>query len=928
MVLALLIACWRPAAANGVGEGWRPVDAEAGPTADHLAQVSGVSKESALIEELIKQAESLEKEWAYDRAAEQWEQILAKREKDPGPWHVLTAETLSKLAKIYRKQGRYALAEPLYTRAISILEKDPGDNDIETAKLIANLAGLRQSQGNYGLAETLYQRAIKIFEDKLDPWSRTTAASLNNLGVLLIEQDRFEEAEPLIKRALEIRRKVFGHRSIVTASTLNSLAMIHLGKERTDEAETIYKQAREIAEGESPWDPETANTLNNLAELYISQGRFKAAEPLYDRALKIREKSLGKHHPDTATSLNNLAYLYYSQGRLSEAAQLFGKALEIRQQTVGPQHPHTIASLANLATLQLQEQKLIPARQLMARVSRGQGEWLRRELPLQPRDLRSRLLGQQQNAVSLAFALLHQDPAALHLALEARLNRQGLLAEIEQRQRQLAASSSATRDLAERIARIDQLLASVSLPAERRPALQQERQRLEADLYRALPSLRIEPVSIAQVAAALPPDGLLVEIQKYRPFRGFENGKVHWGEFRYLALVLHPSGRSDLVPLGEAAPIEMAVGKALDVTASNNEDPRPLWREVSNLVLQPLQPHLRGTGQLFLSSDGELHRVPFPALPSVQNPERLLGETVDLRILTTGRDLVRLLQPRRPGGPPVVMANPAFGVGAAARPGNTAAAGSATKPDGGQQRSAQLRANLNWDPLPGTKEEAEQVAKLLGAGAPIMDGMATASRALQQKGPRIFHIATHGFFFPEPLPEVRDSRRNHGQITARGASVLPIVRSQEDPLLRSGLVLAGANNPLLNPSDDGYLTAAEATGMDLEGTELVTLSACETGLGDVRSGEGVYGLQRAFTVAGSRTTLLSLWKVDDAATAAFMADYYGRLRQGQGRSEALVATQAAFRSHPDPLYRDMYVWGAFQLTGDWRPIQQRASDGH
>jgi CHAT domain-containing protein len=163
--------------------------------------------------------------------------------------------------------------------------------------------------------------------------------------------------------------------------------------------------------------------------------------------------------------------------------------------------------------------------------------------------------------------------------------------------------------------------------------------------------------------------------------------------------------------------------------------------------------------------------------------------------------------------------------------------------------------------------------------------------------------------------------------TARGYSaLLPVVAGQEDALLRGGLVLAGANNPELNPADDGYLTAAEATGMDLEGTELVTLSACETGLGDVRSGEGVYGLQRAFTVAGSRSTLLSLWKVNDAATAAFMADYYSRLRAGLGRSEALVATQAAFRSHPEPLYREMYVWGAFQLTGDWQPIQQRPSE--
>ncbi|GDX75082.1 hypothetical protein LBMAG41_01580 [Cyanobium sp.] len=925
--LALLMFCWQATGADAAAWGWRPV-LPAGPApADLLVQVGAAPRESTRIDNLIEQAESLEKEWAYDQAAKQWEEILAHREKDLGPLQVPTAEALTGLARIYTKQGRYAMAEPLYTKAISILEKVLGDSDIETAKLIANLAGLYLSQGHYGLAETLYKRAAKILEDKLDPWSKTTAASLNNLGVLMIEQARYDEAETLIRRALEIHQKTVRPNSMATASSLKNLALIYLGTGRVHEAETILKYAQKINEGVNPWDPETANTLNNLAELYMKEGRYQDAEPLYRRALEIRQKSQGQQHPDTGTSLNNLAFLYYNQGRLEQAEQLFQDALAVRQKSFGFQHPQTIASLANLATLQLQESKLMPARSSLIRVVQGQGEWLRRELPLQPRDLRSRLLAQQQNAVTLAFALLDQDPSAIDLAMETRLNRQGLLAEIEQRQRRLATSASGTRDLAERIARIDQLVASVSLQAEKRPALEQERQKLEADLYRALPSLRIERVSISQVAAALPRDGLLVEIQKYRPFRGVQKGKVLWGEPRYVALLLHPNGRPVLVSLREAAPIDMAVGKALDITAKNNEDPRPYWQQVSNLVLKPLQPHLGGIRQLFLSSDGELHRVPFLALPSSQDPQRLLGEVVHLRILTTGRDLVRLQQPHKIGSTPVVMANPAFSAGAAAPPGTTFTSAPSLGNRGGQKRSGQLREGLTWEPLPGTRDEAEQVARLLGAGAPIIAEKATASRALQQKGPRIFHIATHGFFFPEPLAEAVSSPRNPMHETARGYSaLLPVVAGQEDALLRGGLVLAGANNPELNPADDGYLTAAEATGMDLEGTELVTLSACETGLGDVRSGEGVYGLQRAFTVAGSRSTLLSLWKVNDAATAAFMADYYSRLRAGLGRSEALVATQAAFRSHPEPLYREMYVWGAFQLTGDWQPIQQRPSE--
>lgn len=143
----------------------------------------------------------------------------------------------------------------------------------------------------------------------------------------------------------------------------------------------------------------------------------------------------------------------------------------------------------------------------------------------------------------------------------------------------------------------------------------------------------------------------------------------------------------------------------------------------------------------------------------------------------------------------------------------------------------------------------------------------------------------------------------------------------EDPMIRSGLVLAGANQPLANSDDDGYLTALEVTRLDLCGTELVTLSACDTGRGDIQRGEGVYGLQRALIVAGARSMLLSLWKVPDDATCDFMVRFYTLLMLGSGRYEALVAVQREFRNHRNPIWRDLFYWGAWQLIGDWRPIE-------
>jgi CHAT domain-containing protein len=274
----------------------------------------------------------------------------------------------------------------------------------------------------------------------------------------------------------------------------------------------------------------------------------------------------------------------------------------------------------------------------------------------------------------------------------------------------------------------------------------------------------------------------------------------------------------------------------------------------------------------------------------------------------------------------VLIANPDFNAASRSATGGASAsvagASTAAGPSvlrGGQQRSPGVRGLTTWQPLGGTEQEARQLAPLLGGGAVISGPAATAAVVLAQRAPRILHIATHGFFLADqaPINGTAIGARSGGTPSEGTAPATP---SREDPLQRSGLVFAGANRPETDPSDDGYLTAAEATAMDLEGTELVTLSACETGLGGVQSGEGVYGLQRSLAVAGARSTLLSLWKVDDGMTATFMERYYNRLKAGQGRADALRDTQAEFRNNKNSTYNDIRVWGAFQLSGDWRAL--------
>jgi len=284
---------------------------------------------------------------------------------------------------------------------------------------------------------------------------------------------------------------------------------------------------------------------------------------------------------------------------------------------------------------------------------------------------------------------------------------------------------------------------------------------------------------------------------------------------------------------------------------------------------------------------------------------------VQLRLLTTGRELLRLQQPASSGGKAVVMANPSYGTHNTKK---TSPSPSDASLPFGRRRSAEVGYS-QWTPLLGTEREGLQVAQLLNSKL-ISGAAATTTSIKRTQGPRVLHIATHGFFVSDQESPTTDPLR----VVQEQASQLQAMR-REDPQLRSGLVLAGANQPEGNPEDDGYLTAAEAVSLNLKGTELVVLSACSTGQGIVRTGQGVYGLQRSLTVAGARSTLLSLWKVDDAATSTFMTSFYKRLKAGESRSDALAAVQKEFREGPIPAWHHPYYWAAWQLVGDWRPIK-------
>lgn len=342
-------------------------------------------------------------------------------------------------------------------------------------------------------------------------------------------------------------------------------------------------------------------------------------------------------------------------------------------------------------------------------------------------------------------------------------------------------------------------------------------------------------------------------------------------------------------------------------------------------VFGKLIPLLGGMNRLLLAPDGELSLVPFEALPLGDG--RLLIENYHISYIECGRDVQRFgVTSGRQSNAPLIVADPAFNLtveamaasaGAAA---SDAPADSSAGGDEGKRQSRELDREMRFGPLKRTREEGEKIGAMLDV-KPWLKADALERRLKRAQSPRVLHLATHGFFLPD---ENRDPNKESGPARAKSPEGLLGRLSgpgMENPLLRSGLALAGVNvwlrgGQVPEEAEDGLLTAEDVTGMDLLDTELVVLSACETGLGDVHIGEGVFGLRRAFVLAGASRLVMSLWKVPDEQTQELMVDFYSRVLAGEGVPEALRGAQLALRQrHSDP-----YFWGAFICLGDPSPL--------
>ncbi len=905
----------------------------------------------------------------YKRAEELLLRSLAIREKASGRDHRELIAPLHNLALLNNEKGDYARAEKYRQRTLQISTQANGAEHILTALYSFNLGQIVSQQGDIVRAKELMERALPIVEKSYGAEHPTYGVILSDLSELYRDLGDYPRAEASLLRVVEIDEKAYGAEHPELATTLNNLATFYHYRDEQAKAEPLARRALAIREKAlGPEHPDVASSLNTLGLIYDEQGDKERAARMFERALQIFEKKLGPRHPRFATAVNNLGGVYHGQGAYERARPLYERALSITQRARGEQHPDVAALYANLAMLAEAAGDPTQAIRHLTRANDIREETLSLILTIGSEQQKllylETLTNETHVSVSFHLASAPADGTAARLALTTILRRKGraldaMSDQIGALRRRLNAED---RALLDQLAAARSELATLKLSSapsavdDAAGAAQGQelirRREVEVGRLEELISARSkefraqsQPVTIERVQASIPAEAALVELVLFRPV---DAKAIKFKPARYAAYVLRREGgasSAQWVDLGEAAPIDEAVARWRGALSNpRRADARQLARELDARVMLPVRRLLGERARaLFISPDGALNLIPFSAL--VDERGRYLIESYTITYLSSGRDLLRLQTEVNSRESPTLFANPSFdagGISARSGGGDVEQLTEADNEGGLNNRRSAALAEAKFSPLPGTAAEAAAINLILTEPSVFTGAQATETALKRVAGPSILHVATHGFFLPDQsaaagAQEARGLKLGGGNEKAGG----------ENPLLRSGLALAGVNNRGSGANDDGLLTALEATSLDLWGTKLVVLSACETGVGEVKNGDGVYGLRRALVLAGSESQLMSLWQVSDAATRDLMVAYYKRLQAGEGRSEALRQVQLGMLKNtagnrnsqkrnageqrgvgdimraPAAMagdYSHPFYWASFIQSGEWRKL--------
>ncbi len=835
----------------------------------------------------------------YSKAKSLLIKTLQRKKEALGARHPDTLLAMSGLGNLYKFHGEYSKAKPLLVNVLQLREKVLGKNHPDTLISMGDLAGFYESQGEYSEAERLFLKTLQRKKEVLGERHPDTLRSMMDLGGLYESQGEYKKAEPLYTKALQLRVKILGKKNPSSFVSMNNLAGLYKSQGKYAESETLYIKVLELMkEVLEDKHPNVLASMNNLAGLYILQRKYSKAETLYIKVLESMKEVLGEKHPSTLSSMNNLAGLYRVQKKYGKAEALYAKTLQLTKEVWGEKHPNTLASMNHLIrlyrskgeydrALPLLEEHLAKKYLLLKREFRGNSEKTRLSM-LEKFDVTS-----DKNDL---FSILEEYPKEDYdrLALYFSANYKGILLQISRELKQVFHDVS-DQNLLKELLEKRSAYSSLSLGYEKQKKnrvlaekLEKEIDELEKKLIWKSNNFKdlISDVKAEDVQKALSEDELLVDFVVYKSLIVDKN------KYKLAAVVVNKRDIK-LVSLRDFEGLTSLIKNYRNKIQKKEEEGKKeegkeLSQKIYERIFSPLIKHLQGKKKLYIVPDGVLHLLPFRSL--IDENGQYLVESKNIVLLSSGRDLV-IKNREKSNQSAAIFAYPNYGEG--------------------EGKEILEDKTMRFSSLKGTLGEAQVISLTLNIPTKVYtQDEATEKNISQMDSPQILHIATHGYFLDLSEEKIAENEEGRSFSAGKEMSNRPILREKlTNPLVYSGVALAGANNR----GEDGILTALEVLGLNLLGTDLVVLSACETGVGEVRQGEGVYSLQRAFREAGAKSVLGTLWKVDDQATQIFMKKFYQRYMHGDSPQKAVIDTQLEFLK--SKRYSHPFYWSSFVMIG-------------
>ena len=822
--------------------------------------------------------------------------------------------TYENLALLYLATARYTDALRVLDEIKLQKESVLADKDASLAYTYSNLANAKKLVAEYPESESYFRKAREIYEATLGKDHILYASTINNLALLYQKMGNLEAAKPLFQEALQVYESQIGKLSPDYATALENLATLYQMEKNSEKAKELLEEALEIDEkilGKE--HPLYSKTLHNLASIYEADEDYEKARDLFLTSLEIDKKVFSENHPSYASTLYNLAVLEQSLENYEIARNHYEKVAQIRLTVLGENHPDYAFSVYGLASIAQKTGDFELAKTNYEIVITKYLEDIREYFPALSESEKSAFYGKIRPVFeafmdfAIEYIVLNQGSiedrdGMLKQLYDLQLSTKALLLNASNKVRNRILNSVDQELIAlfqDWIGLKENIVKSLALSKEEIEqnnidigAMQTEANDLEKEL--SLKSTAFEQefekdvITWEDVKAKLTDRDAALEIIRIK--KNLKNDSI-----LYATLIVESFSEAPrLVLLSNGDVLEDRAFKIYKNSIVYKIDDKKsfdvFWKDINAEITKVIN-------NIYLSADGVFNKVNIATLFDPEEDEYVVDK-YNIRLLSNTKELVEGGNESNPENFAQIFGYPKYNLDKAEMD-----ALAATVDEAGMRYSF----GDNVAELPGTLEEINNISGILTDKSwdfkKYIEAEASENNIKQMTSPKIFHIATHGFFL-EDIPVTEDD--NEGLAS----------RSQKyNPLMRSGLLFAGAENTIrkedLPGEEDGILTAYEAMNLNLDNTDLVVMSACETGLGEVKNGEGVYGLQRAFIVAGAQNLIMSLWKVNDATTQLLMSTFYNEWFSGHTRTEAFNSAIATVKKdYPHP-----YFWGAFVMLG-------------